>query len=70
MTHNLDRAQPKGFETPEQFASRLGISTSRVLGWIRDGILPAVRLGNLVLVPEDALQRKLDEGERWSGGVR
>ena len=42
------------------FADRVGVSTTPVLAWIRQGQLPVVRLGRLTLLPEDALRRLLD----------
>ena len=57
---------PAGFTTPEEFAKTIGAKPERVRTWIREERLPAVRLGHLVLVPTDALQRLLDrkEGEQ------
>ena len=56
----------RGFKTPAQFGRELGVPEERVRSWIRDGVLPSVRLGRLVFVPEDALRWILQrqEGER------
>lgn len=53
----------EGFASPEEFARTLGVPTSRVLAWIREGQLPAVRLGRLVLIPVDALRLVLERQE-------
>lgn len=55
----------RGFLRVEDFASALGVKPDRVHAWIREGKLPAIRLGRLTLVPEDALRRMLmrQEGE-------
>ena len=57
-----------GFLSPQEFADSLEVPRDRVLTWIREGRLPAVRLGQLVLIPVDALQRVLErqEGDRRS----
>jgi len=52
-----------GFLTPEQFAAGLGVSLATVQSWVRDRRLPAVRLGRVTLIPEDALRRILDRAE-------
>ena len=53
----------EGFLTPDEFAKKLGVTPTVVRTWIREGALPAVRLGRLVLVPEDALLRIIDRRE-------
>ena len=46
-----------------EFARELGVPVTRVQGWIREGRLPAVRLGRLTLIPKDALRRMLERQE-------
>ena len=58
-----------GLLTPTEFAARLDVSPARVAEWVRDGRIPAVKLGRLALIPEDALQRVLDRPE-WHEGPR
>jgi excisionase family DNA binding protein len=53
----------EGFTSPAEFARTLGVPTTRVLVWIREGYLPAVRLGRLVLIPVDALRLVLERQE-------
>ncbi len=51
------------FLTIQEFAAELDVPTSRVQAWIRDGHLPAIRLGRLTLIPRDALRRMLERRE-------
>lgn len=51
------------FLTVAEFAGELGVPAARVQGWIREGWLPAVRLGRLTLIPKDALRRVLERRE-------
>jgi excisionase family DNA binding protein len=59
----VDQSPRDGFIEPAEFAQKLGVPTSRVMTWIREGGLPAVRLGRLILVPVDALRLVLDRQE-------
>lgn len=53
------------FYTPEEIAQRFKVQKRTVYGWIRDGKLKAIRIGNLLRVPEEALQQFiLESGER------
>jgi excisionase family DNA binding protein len=45
---------------PTEAAARLGVAVSRVYGWARDGILPSVRLGRSVRIPEQGLVAFVD----------
>lgn len=51
------------FLTIQAFAAELGVPAARVQAWIREGVLPAVRLGRLTLIPRDALRRMLERQE-------
>ncbi len=51
------------FLTIQEFARELGVPAGRVQAWIREGQLPAVRLGRLTLIPKDALRRMLERQE-------
>jgi len=57
----------KDFLKVAEFAEALGVPVARVQAWIREGQLPAVRLGRLILIPKDALQRMLDRQEGRHG---
>ena len=57
----------KGFLAPAEFAIELDVPEQRVRGWIRDGILPSVRLGRLVFIPRDALVWILERQEGSRG---
>jgi excisionase family DNA binding protein len=41
--------------TARVVAQRLGLCTETVLAWVRDGRLPAFRLGRAIRIPEDQL---------------
>jgi len=43
-----------GWLKPSQVAGQLGVHKSRVYQLIRDGILPAVRVGGAIRIPTDA----------------
>ena len=45
-------------------AAVLGASVASVWRWIKEGELPAARIGGRVFVPRDALRRRLEEGEQ------
>ena len=49
--------------SPEDAASRLGFKTSTVVGWIRDGKLPAKRIGDKLRVVEADLAVWIAEQE-------
>jgi len=51
------------FLTIPEFAAELGVPVARVQTWIREGQLPAIRLGRLTLIPKDALRRMLERQE-------
>ena len=58
-----DASLRDGFLSPAEFAEELSVSLASVQAWIRDGRLPAIRLGRITLIPKDALQRLLgDQG--------
>jgi excisionase family DNA binding protein len=59
----VDLSPTDGFVAPAEFARTLGVPTARVMAWIRDGALPAVRLGRLILIPVDALRLVLERQE-------
>jgi excisionase family DNA binding protein len=65
MQHDNDIT--RGFLRPAEFAEALGVSVITVQVWVRDGRLPAVRLGRLILIPEDALRRVADRQEAMRG---
>ena len=54
------------YYTPHEFAQIVGVVTDTVLAWVRDERLPAIKLGKVILIPRDALERLLDrqEGDR------
>ncbi len=56
----MDSKLTDGFVTVHQFAEELDVAATRVQSWIRDGVLPVVRLGRLVFIPRDALRRILE----------
>jgi excisionase family DNA binding protein len=53
------------FSVPE-VARALGASVASVWRWVRCGELPATKVGGRVLVPRDALRRRLEEHPRHS----
>ena len=69
----LKRRKPVDLDAPErltltapQVAKALGISLGLVYAQIRSGSIPALKLGQRVLVPRAALERML-RGERPQG---
>jgi len=48
-------------------AELLGISTRTVWNYLRDGTLPAARLGRRILIPYGALQELIDSLADYSG---
>jgi len=59
----MDALLTEGFTSLKEFAEALNVSEERVQAWIRDGVLPVVRLGRLVFIPKDALRRMLERQE-------
>jgi excisionase family DNA binding protein len=53
-----------GFATVADTAVKFQVSRATVQRWIRDGALPSVRLGRLVLIPKDALRLLLERQEK------
>ena len=58
-------AQPSGsprrFLTPREFMEKTGLPRNTVYSGIRDGSIPSVKISKRkILVPEDALEIKLD----------
>jgi excisionase family DNA binding protein len=51
-----------------EVAKRLGISQSHCYDLVREGKLPAIRLGSRIVVPLSALDRFLDETSWQSTG--
>lgn len=51
---NARRADDVGELSPEQFAKRIGVSTSTVRAMVKDGRLPAKKVGRLVRIAADA----------------
>lgn len=60
---DMDATITEGFISLKEFAGALRVSEERVRAWIRDGVLPVVRLGRLVFIPKDALRRMLERQE-------
>ena len=59
----MDACITEGFLSLQEFAEALDVSEERVQAWIRNGVLPVVRLGRLVFIPRDALRRMLERQE-------
>jgi excisionase family DNA binding protein len=58
---NTDCRAARGFLSVPEFARSIGVTEPTVHRWVRAGDLPCVRLGRLVLIPADALQRLLEK---------
>lgn len=54
----------EGFLRVPEVAEALHVTTATVQRWIREGRLPSVRLGRLVLVPHDALRILIERQEQ------
>jgi len=54
---------------PRAVADRLAIAPVRVSRWIRDGVLPSVKLGKSRRIPESAVLRLMQVGCPGKGGV-
>jgi len=52
-----------GFLHVTEVAEALHVTTATLQRWIREGRLPAVRLGRLTLIPRDALRIAIDRQE-------
>ena len=55
--------------TLEEIAKELRVSKRTVVRWVQQGVLSAYRIGTVIRVPEDALQKMLKQ--HWledSGG--
>lgn len=48
--------------TPDEVADRLAVSPKIVRGWLREGKIPAVKLGRLWRVRPEALEAVIDSG--------
>ena len=56
------KLQTHQFLTPKQFMERHNLSRTTVYGGIRDGSIPSVTISKRkILIPSDALDRKLAE---------
>ncbi len=49
----------ESFLDPGVIAAELGVRRATILRWVREGVLPGVKLGRKVLVPRDALRLML-----------
>lgn len=58
--HDLNPQEPLAVR-PRQAAALLGISERTLWSWTKDGIIPAVRVGRLVLYPVEQLRAWLHE---------
>lgn len=63
LAMKLDHATTDGFLSVARFATVLGVTEPTVHRWVRNGVLPCVRLGRTVLIPADALKRMLEKQE-------
>jgi hypothetical protein len=55
------RPAPKGFRRPAQFSVDAHIGINQVYTRTKDKTLPHVRLGRTILIPDDALDRLLQQ---------
>ena len=51
-------------------AALLGVSEDTVYGAVRAGVMPHKRLQRRIIIPGAALQRWLDETDRWDADGR
>lgn len=65
----MENETSASFLSVEDFAVRLGVAPDRVRRWISEGRLPHVRLGRVVRVPADALERLLRLDDVAEGGT-
>ena len=54
--------------TPEEIATWLSVSQDSVYRWIKQGKLPAIRLGRLYRVPEDKVLAMISAGSSKARG--
>ena len=68
MEQTLDSLEghiPVKFLTPKQFMEQTHLSRNTVYEGIRDGSIPSVRISKKkILIPADALERKLAEAKQ------
>lgn len=56
------------YYTPQEIADTFKVKKSTVYFWIREGKLRAIKMGNLVRVPEKALREFIKETSREGSG--
>ncbi len=59
--------QASEYVSPRDVASRLGVSRETVLRWVRQGILPAIKIGQTIRISRARLDRWLTEQEVEAG---
>lgn len=69
-TANLEQGppEPKEFLTPQEVAEILRVSVYTVRRWIKEGDLPAYKVGRSWRIEEDELGRWM-EGQRLTGNA-
>ena len=64
MLNTTDLSGGKKLLTVEEIAKELRVSKRTVVRWVQQGVLSAYRIGTVIRVPEEALQRMLQQ--HWS----
>jgi excisionase family DNA binding protein len=67
------RPEPAGpaYDTPEQVAARLQLSTKTIMRWLAaDTTMPALKIGGVTRFPRERLERWLRNREQGPGRVR
>ncbi len=52
------------YYTPEEISKTFNVKKATVYLWVREGKLKAIRLGNLIRISEEALQKFIEESSR------
>ncbi len=52
------------YYTPEEIARKFKVKKSTVYFWVREGKLEAIRLGSLIRISEESLQKFIDSSSQ------
>ena len=59
----MSEADDKGYYTPKEVAKELRVAVKTVHNWIDEGKLEAFKMGKVVRIPVDALEKFLSSGK-------
>lgn len=65
----LTQARILGFLRPKEFAKLCGVSEITVKRWLRDRVIPRVKVGHTILIDPERAKAALNKHERKEAAV-